>query len=85
MSASSLAFPNKADEVADDLESFYHVLELCALQFHPHALSGHEAGPALADHLKYFYDQRPSYGGALGCSCAKYALMLKGDPRHQVD
>lgn len=40
MSGILLNYPLKANSVADDSESFYHVLALFALRFHLHSATG---------------------------------------------
>ncbi|KAI0685725.1 hypothetical protein BC835DRAFT_1309836 [Cytidiella melzeri] len=54
MSAVALQYPFKPNELADDLESFIHVLTYCGLRFHRHSLTNHKIGQKLqqADLIK---------------------------------
>ncbi|KAI0690796.1 hypothetical protein BC835DRAFT_1417547 [Cytidiella melzeri] len=51
MSATSLKYPFKPSELADDLEGFIHVITYCGLQFHHHSLTakGYGVGPPLSN------------------------------------
>ncbi|KAI0690793.1 hypothetical protein BC835DRAFT_160717 [Cytidiella melzeri] len=45
MSATSLKYPFKPNELADDLEGFIHVITYCGLQFHCHNMTMEAPGP----------------------------------------
>ncbi|KAI0690797.1 hypothetical protein BC835DRAFT_1521480 [Cytidiella melzeri] len=51
MSATSLKYPFKPSELADDLEGFIHVITYCGLQFHCHSMTAKEyrVGPPLSN------------------------------------
>ncbi|KAI0690799.1 hypothetical protein BC835DRAFT_1521481 [Cytidiella melzeri] len=44
MSATSLQYPFKPSELADDLEGFIHVITYCGLQFHRHSMTVKDHG-----------------------------------------
>ena len=89
MSAVLLQYPLKPNELADDLESFAHVLTLLSLRFHPHTLTKHpannvssEASPNLnenntdlASHVWHYY----YYNGQNDGLCTGGILKMDGN------
>ncbi|KAH8100078.1 hypothetical protein BXZ70DRAFT_893972 [Cristinia sonorae] len=71
MSAALLRFPLKPNEVADDIESFYHLLMLYALRFHRHGICAHE----LKGILELIYDVSEYHRGYWRGSTTKYRYM----------
>ncbi|TFY54577.1 hypothetical protein EVJ58_g8777 [Rhodofomes roseus] len=78
MSARLLLNPDKQHELADDLESFLHVLRWMCLRFYEHRLT--HSPPELRDHVLTFYeaigvrrDDHEDTGGA-----QKYITMCDG-------
>ena len=74
MSATLLNYPLKDNSVADDIESFYHLLVLFFLRFHAHELGSSELKSTLA----LFYDQRSEIKGYCVGSSAKLLSMKNG-------
>ncbi len=83
MSALLQFMPEKHYEVSDDLESFTHVLNWCALRFLPNELSGHPR--YLAIHLGDLFDCHVSLKLEDGtivstCSLQKLRTIREGKP-----
>lgn len=67
MSGPLLVYPLKPHEVADDNESFIHVLEYCALRFHRHTMTNRDTwgddegqgsnNPSLAIYVHTFFSE----------------------------
>lgn len=74
MSAALLTYPQKSYEVADDIESFYHLLSLFALRFHRHKRSVSELGHILSSK----YDGNKLVDGFWHGSTLKYDDMVDG-------
>ena len=76
MSGVLLNYPLKANTVADDIESFYHVLSLFALRFHHHKQTGSpdEIKDTLDKYDSSFYKQGMWAGGNW-----KTLIMKSGD------
>ncbi|TCD60022.1 hypothetical protein EIP91_010864, partial [Steccherinum ochraceum] len=57
ISAMLLNYPLKSNKLADDIESFYHLLIILALRYHDHNKSGQEVKAILEDydHCEYRY------------------------------
>ncbi|KAH8100081.1 hypothetical protein BXZ70DRAFT_203982 [Cristinia sonorae] len=71
MSAALLRFPLKPNEVADDIESFYHLLMLYALRFHRHGKTLEE----LKAILESTYDISKYHAGYWLGGITKYEYM----------
>ncbi|KAH8100064.1 hypothetical protein BXZ70DRAFT_1065138 [Cristinia sonorae] len=75
LSAALLRFPLKPNEVADDIESFYHLLMLYALRFHHHDVPIQE----LKGILEFTYDFSEYHVGYWIGSTSKYRQMATAD------
>ncbi|CAL1715142.1 unnamed protein product [Somion occarium] len=74
-----LQYPKKYCEVADDIESFVHLINWCALRYHHHKGVKSQSGFATFVH-RMFLDCTTSSDGLLyGCD-EKWAAMMRGDP-----
>lgn len=74
MSALTLLDPSKLIEIADDLESFFHVLIYYAIRYLPHNLPDKAVGRFL---YNYFDDYTDGVSG-FTCGPAKYYAMKTG-------
>ena len=74
MSALTLLDPSKLIEIADDLESFFHVLIYYAIRYLPHNLPDKAVGRFL---YNYFDDYADGVSG-FTCGPAKYYAMKTG-------
>ncbi|KAI0690561.1 hypothetical protein C8T65DRAFT_528175, partial [Cerioporus squamosus] len=82
MSAQLQTYRDKRHEVADDLESFLHVLDWCALTYLPHRLSS--SPEVLAHHMRTLYDDKVLEHDAHGrpfyrCTETKYQAAWRGE------
>ncbi|KAI0793364.1 hypothetical protein C8Q75DRAFT_731103 [Abortiporus biennis] len=75
-SAALLKYPTKQHDLADDLESFVHVLHWFCLRFHSHDMSGDPGSLAEVLSNIYFYARREE-GYDLG-GTEKFKLMRSG-------
>ncbi|KAH8100113.1 hypothetical protein BXZ70DRAFT_206800 [Cristinia sonorae] len=75
LSAALLNYPLKPNELADDLEAFYHVLSLFALRYHDHGMSTDDLKDILQS---VFYAYKFDRGHWIG-SAAKYRRMASGE------
>ncbi|KAL4244569.1 hypothetical protein ABKN59_009941 [Abortiporus biennis] len=75
-SAALLKYPTKQHDLADDLESFVHVLHWFCLRFHSHDMSGDPGSLAEVLSNVYFYARREE-GYDLG-GTEKFKLMRSG-------
>ncbi|KAI0685723.1 hypothetical protein BC835DRAFT_495574 [Cytidiella melzeri] len=89
MSAVALQYPFKPNELADDLESFIHVLTYCSLRFHRHDFTNHTIGRtlnpddliktnrkngALSQHVWAYFYQSVDHDGGLSTGGEKKLL-----------
>ncbi|KAI0077219.1 hypothetical protein K474DRAFT_1697867 [Panus rudis PR-1116 ss-1] len=79
-SALRLQYPAKPHELADDLESFVHIINLSALQFHKHNLDPEELG----DHLYLNYLNWGTRGNVIAGCDAKIESVKEGDPGFEL-
>ncbi|CAL1715137.1 unnamed protein product [Somion occarium] len=74
-----LQYPKKYYELADDIESFVHLVNWCALRYHQHNRLASDSGFATFIH-RMFLDCTTSSDGLLyGCD-EKWDAMIRGDP-----
>ena len=77
MSALALNYPRKPSELADDLESFHHVLCWMGIRYHKHNLTGNL--PELEPLIRTYYEAyRHGADGSFYGSTAKYDAMVEG-------
>ncbi|CAL1715112.1 unnamed protein product [Somion occarium] len=83
ISALRLQYPRKFCELADDIESFFHLITWCALRYHQHSLLGKPR--ALTMHVNdMFLDCATSPEGLLyGCE-EKFRLMTGSKPGFKI-
>ncbi|CAL1715090.1 unnamed protein product [Somion occarium] len=79
ISALRLRCPKKYCEVADDIESFVHVINWCALRYHQHNHLGSASGFATFIHRMFLDCSISSDGLLYGCP-EKWVAMMRGDP-----
>lgn len=96
MSALSLQYPYKPNTLADDLESFIHVVTLCGLCFHRHSMTNHYynepkfkglsteekngKNKTLATHIHSRYDFNDTRGGVFIGGAEKLLQNKQGYP-----
>lgn len=96
MSALSLQYPYKPNTLADDLESFIHVVTLCSLCFHRHSMTNHYFNEPklkglsteekngknglLAHHIHCYYDFNFTRGGVCIGGVQKLLQNKHGHP-----
>lgn len=77
MSAASLEYPRKPNDLPDDVESFMYVVLLAILRFHPTSLSGNKLGVHVG--MVYNISHKTSDDYCVG-SGQKLRNMCTGDP-----
>ncbi|CAL1715118.1 unnamed protein product [Somion occarium] len=77
--AARLRYPKKYSELADDIESFVHVINWCALRYHQHSLLADPEAFSIFIHQMFLSCSTSSDGLLYGCA-GKWNTIMAGDP-----